>query len=311
MIGAVDIGGTKIAVGMADEAGRVLARAECATAPERGSADGLARITALLREAAARTDGVLRGIGIGCTGPVNPLAGTVGNVEFLPGWEGTDLAGELSRALGVSAALENDADAAALGEAAWGAGRGASRFIYVTVSTGIGAGLVFDGQLYRGVDGAHPEIGHHVLDLAGPACSCGAHGCWESLASGPAMARWVNEQDQPSRFANAHSICEAAEQGDPLAQEAVAREARYLGLGIANLITLYTPDVIALGGGVMRSLHLFEDTIRETIRSMCGYVPHEKTRLVAAALGDDVGLVGAACAWLHRFEHRRFAVSLA
>jgi glucokinase len=301
MIGAVDIGGTKIAVGMVDEAGRVLARAQCATAPERGPADGLARITALLRETAAQAGGTLRGIGVGCTGPVDPLAGTIGNVEFLTGWEGADLAGELARALGVSAAIENDADAAALGEAAWGAGQGAVRFIYVTVSTGIGAGLVFDGQLYRGVNGAHPEIGHHIVDPSGPACFCGGHGCWESMASGPALARWVQEQDPASRLTDAQSICVAAEQGDPLAQKAVAREGRYLGLGLANLVTLFTPDVIAVGGGVMRSLHLFRDTIVETIRATCGLVPHERTRLVPAGLGADTALIGAARVWLHRY----------
>lgn len=313
-IGAVDIGGTKIAVGMVDEAGRVVARTECPTAAERGWTDGLTRIITMLRETGARARGSLRGIGVGCTGPVDPLTGTLGNVEFLPEWEGVALAEDLACAFDVPVALENDADAAALGEVRWGAGRGARRFIYVTVSTGIGGGLVFDGQLYRGVDGAHPEIGHHVLDPRGPVCPCGARGCWEAWASGPALVRWTQEHDPQSaystRWADARSICEAAERGDPLAREAVAHEAHYLGLGLANLITLYAPDVIALGGGVMRSLHLFVDTIHETICSMCGYVPYEKTRLVPAALGDDVALVGAACAWWHRFEHARFVEAL-
>jgi len=315
MIGAVDVGGTKIAVGMVDESGQVLARAECSTAPERGFADGLARITTMLRKTAAQAGGELCGIGIGCTGPVNPLAGTLDNVEFLPGWEGANLAGELSRALNVAVALENDADAAALGEAAWGAGRGTRRFIYVTVSTGIGGGLVFDGQLYRGVDGAHPEIGHHVIDPSGPACSCGAHGCWESLASGPAMVRWVRESE-PDRVPtaetlDARSVCAAAEQGEPRAIAAVAREGYYLGLGLANLVTLFAPGLIALGGGLMRSRHLFWDTILETIRTMCGFVPLEKVRLVPAVLGPDAGLIGAARVWLHRCNSSGFSDTLA
>ncbi len=308
MIGAVDIGGTKIAAGMVTASRQLLARVECPTAPERGLADGLARITTMLQEAASRAGGDLRGIGIGCTGPVDPLAGTIGDVEFLPGWEGADIAGELSRGFGVPAAIENDADAAALAEAAWGAGRGASRFIYVTVSTGIGAGLVFDGRLYRGVDGAHPEIGHHVIDPSGPACFCGAYGCWESLASGPAMAQWTRDGTLDGfhtlESLDARSICAAAEQGEPLAQAAVAREGYYLGLGLANLITLFVPEVIALGGGVMRSRHLFWDQILETIRATCGLVPFEKVRLVPAALGMDVGLAGAACVWFHRYNER-------
>jgi len=306
MIGAVDIGGTKIAVGVVDESGRVWAYTECLTTPERGWTDGLARIIKMLQETASHAGGELHGVGVGCTGPVDPLAGTIGNVEFLPGWEGANLAGELSRAFHLPVAIENDADAAALGEAAWGAGRGAERFIYVTVSTGIGGGLVFDGQLYRGVDGAHPEIGHHVIDPAGPACFCGAHGCWESLASGPGMARWMRDNDQDGLYAtellDARSICAAAERGDPLAQAAVAREAYYLGLGLANLITLFVPDVIALGGGLMRSRHLFWDTILNTIRGMCGLVPYEKVRLVSAVLGPQAGLIGAARVWLHRYD---------
>ena len=306
MIGAVDIGGTKIAVGMVDESGQVLARVECATAPERGPADGLARITAMLRETAARAGGDPCGVGVGCTGPVDPFTGTVGDVEFLAGWEGADLAGELSRAFGVSAAVENDADAAALGEAAWGAGRGTRRFMCITVGTGIGGGLVVDGQLYRGVDGAHPEIGHHVIDPSGPACACGARGCWESLASGPGLVQWMRENTPAGVRApetlDARAICAAAERGDPLARAAVARVGRYLGLGLANLVTLFVPDVIALGGGLMRSRHLFWDTILETIRTTCGFVPHEKVRLVPTALGPDAGLIGAARVWLHRYR---------
>lgn len=305
MIGAVDIGGTKIAVGMVDESGRVLSRAECPTAPEQGLADGLNRIAALLRQTAAQAGGELRGIGVGCTGPVDPLTGIIiGENAFLPGWENVSLSDELAGRLNVPAVVENDADAAALGESWWGAGRGVSKFIYVTVSTGIGGGLVFDGQLYRGADGAHPEIGHHVIDPSGPRCFCGACGCWESLAAGPALARWFKDAcpaglpgvDAP----DARQICDAAAQGHRQAQAAVAHEAAVLGLGLANLVTLFSPDVIALGGGVMRSWPLFSEIVHSTIHSNCGLVPHQKTRLVPAALGTDTGIIGAACAWLHR-----------
>jgi len=314
MIGAVDIGGTKIAAGIVNETGQVLARAECPTDSARSFADGLARISAMLRETAAQVGGELRGIGIGCTGPVNPQAGTLGHIEFLPEWSGANLVAELEREFSVTAAIENDADAAALGEAAWGAGQGAHSFIYITVSTGIGGGLVIDGQLYRGVDGAHPEIGHHVIDPSGPLCFCGAYGCWESLASGLALARWLNALPSTSSGSgsspelvegeslDARSICAAADRGDPRALAAVAREAHYLGLGLANLITLFIPDVIALGGGLMNSRHLFWGKIQETIRANCGLVPFEKVRLVPAALGPETGLAGAAQVWLHHFK---------
>jgi glucokinase len=291
MIGAVDIGGTKIAVGMLERDGRILAHKECPTCPERGWQAGLERICRRLRETAREAGGELEGIGVGCTGPVDPQTGTLGRIEFLPGWEGCQLVSELQNAFGVAVYLENDADAAALGEWAWGAGKDAKRFIYVTISTGIGAGMVFDGHLYRGVDGSHPEIGHHVIDPSGPQCSCGARGCWESLASGPALAA-------RGGYPSASAVCQAAEGGETAACRAVEKEAYYLGLGIANLVTLFVPDLIALGGGVMRSRHLFWDKILQTIRENCGLVPFEKTRLVPAQLGGEVGLAGAAQVWI-------------
>src|SRR5580698_8858317 len=184
MIGAVDIGGTKIAVGMVDDTGKVLTRTQAPTDPNR-YADGLNMIANMVRETAVQVGLELTGIGIGSTGPVDPIPGEFGDVDFLPGWRGKNLVNDLAKVFNVTVALENDGDAAALAEAGWGAGRNRSRLIYVTVGTGIGGGMIFDGQLYRGVDGAHPEMGHQVIDPSGPACSCGFHGCWESLAAGP------------------------------------------------------------------------------------------------------------------------------
>jgi len=295
MIGAVDIGGTKIAVGMVNAEGNILAHTESPTAPEHGPQAGLASIVEMLQDVKQRAGGNLEGVGIGCTGPVNPLTGELERVEFLPEWEGLNLVAEIKKNFGVTAALENDADAAALGEFAWGAGRGTRRFIYVTVSTGIGGGIVFDGQLYRGVDGAHPELGHHVIDPSGPKCFCGARGCWESLASGPALAARGGQ-------ATARAVCEAAERGDSVARAVVEAEARYLGMGLANLVTLFVPDVIALGGGVMQSRHLFWREIERTIQENCGLVPFEKTRLVPAQLAGNVGLAGAAQTWIQRYR---------
>lgn len=294
MIGAIDIGGTKIAVGIVDETGEILVRAESPTFPDRGSEAGVINIVRMLRETLAQVSGKLEGIGIGCTGPVSPLTGELGRIEFLPGWEGTNLVTRLQDVFGISAALENDADAAALGEYVWGAGQGAQRFIYLTISTGIGGGIVLDGQLYRGVDGSHPEIGHHIIDQSGPECFCGARGCWESLTSGPALARRAGQL-------SARDSCEAARRGDAAAVVAIEEEGHYLGVGIANLITLFVPDIIVLGGGVMQSLDLFEDKINVTIASSCKLVPAWKTRLLPAALGRDAGLVGAAQVWKNRF----------
>ena len=295
MIGAIDIGGTKFAVGLVSEAGEVLARSETASRPEREANAGISNIIDMLRTLSSQIGETLTGIGIGCTGPVYPLAGELGNIQFLPGWEGINLVQRMQDAFGVSAAIENDADAAALGESVWGAGKGTQRFIYLTVSTGIGGGFVSDGQLYRGVDGSHPEMGHHVIDPSGPKCFCGAHGCWESLASGPALA-------QRGRRTTAREVCEAARRGDADARAAIEQEGMYLGLGLANLITMFVPDRIALGGGVMQSRELFWDKMLATIRTMCGLVPYEKTQILPAALGRDVALLGAAQVWIKRFR---------
>src|SRR5882724_11209449 len=193
MIGAVDIGGTKIAVGMVTESGQVLSRKESST--DAGCyANGLAMIVGLLRETAQIAGVEITGIGIGSTGPVDPFTGKFGEVDFLPGWRGQNPVEDLARMFRVKVALENDADAAALAEAGWGAGKNKARLVYVTIGTGIGSGIILDGQLYRGVDQSHPEIGHHLIDPLGPQCLCGFRGCWESLAAGPAMVEWLLSQ---------------------------------------------------------------------------------------------------------------------
>ncbi len=304
MIGAVDIGGTKIAVGMVDEEGKVLSRVQAPTDPER-YATSIQLIADMLRETCQSAGAQLTGIGIGSTGPVDPMRGEFGDVDFLPGWRGKSPVADLNKIFSVKVALENDGDAAALAEAGWGAGRNRKRLIYVTVGTGIGGGIILDGKLYRGVDGAHPEVGHQVIDPAGPACSCGFRGCWESLAAGPAMAAWFEKHvpaDDPHRIGiTAKKICELAQQGDVRALQAVEHEAYYLGLGLANLINLFTPDAIVLSGSVMKSADLFMNRIRAVIRGGCRFVPADKTQLTLASLGDDTNLIGAARVWHYRF----------
>jgi glucokinase len=300
MIGAIDIGGTKIAVGIVDDGGAVLAKVESPTQGERGYADGLARITSMLREAARKAGAEISGIGIGSTGWVYPFTGEFGDVDFLPTWKGCNPVKDLERAFNVRVALENDGDASALGEAAWGAGRGKRRLIYITVGTGIGGGIILDGQLYRGVDRSHPEIGHHVIDASGPPCTCGFRGCWEALATGPAMAAWYKSSASGNGVnLGAKEIFQLAREGDACARSAVERETYYLALGLANLIGLFVPDMIVLGGSVMKSIAL--EDVRKVIAQGCRFVPWEKTQLALASLGEDANLIGAARVWHHRF----------
>ncbi|HKE33755.1 MAG TPA: ROK family protein [Candidatus Acidoferrum sp.] len=306
MIGAVDIGGTKIAAGIVNDAGKVLARLETPTENARAYPDGLRHVIHMLREAAKKANTELSGIGIGSTGWVYPFTGEFGDVDFLPGWKGCNPVKDLAREFSVRVALENDGDASALGEASWGAGKGKSRLIYVTVGTGIGGGIILEGQLYRGVDRAHPEVGHHVIDAFGPECTCGFRGCWEALATGPAMAAWFNTNARATsghaEILSAKEIFQLAKKGHPLAQEAVAREALYLGLGLANLINLFVPDRIVMGGSIMKSMSLEE--IHKVIAKGCRFVPFEKTGIALASLGEDANLIGAAQVWHHRFGQR-------
>jgi glucokinase len=296
-VGAVDIGGTKIAVGIVSENGQILDRGECPTDPSRGFPDAVVRIREMLRQGIDRC-GTIDGIGVGCPGPLDPSTGVIGDVGTLPGWNGCDLTNAIGAHFGISVVVENDADAATLAEAAWGATQTSGTLIYVTISTGIGGGIVQGGRLYRGVRGAHPEIGHQLIDPSGPLCYCTLSGCWESLASGSAMSAWFAATNPRRDPLTAVQICTLARQGNPLAMASARREAHYLGLGLVNLVTIFAPEVICLGGGVMRSSELFLEDVRTMVRGLCTQVPVEHTTIALSSLGTDIGLLGAAQSWL-------------
>ena len=305
MVGAVDIGGTKLALGVVDDTGRVLAKAEAPTDVARGFGHAMEEISTLLRQCGERAGVKLYGIGIGCTGQVDAVTGLLGKVHNLPGWEGGNPVLYLCRELGLPTALENDADAAALGELYWGSGKARTPMIYVTVGTGIGVSIILDGKIYRGAGQCHPEMGHQVIDPSGPLCTCGVRGCWESLASGPALAAWIEKngpRNYPRENLTAREICSRAEGGDEWSRRAVERFGYHLGLGLANLVNIFAPQTIVLGGSVMKSAPLFLPRVHEVIRENCKLVPHEKLEIMLSSLGPDGGLIGAAQVWHHRFE---------
>jgi glucokinase len=305
IIGAVDIGGTKIAVGVVDAQGRVLRKTEFPTDATTGFDGAMHRVSGALSECTEVDRDGLQGIGIGCTGQVDALSGKLSNVHNLPNWEGRNPVDFVSCELNVPVAMENDADAAALGEMHYGAAKGKSPFVYVTIGTGIGVSVLLDGQIYRGVNQCHPEIGHHIVEPSGPLCSCGARGCWESLASGPSMTEWIRK-NAPANYGSeplsALETCTRAQDGDEWARRAVENEAYYLGVGLANLIVLFAPDAIVLGGSVMKSAFLFWEGIQKVIQKNCRLVPYEQIDITLASLGDDVALIGAAEVWRQRFS---------
>ncbi len=299
MIGALDIGGTKIAAGIVSPDGAVMAQRTCPTESSRGFDDGFTRIRRLLRDLEEESGASLDGIGIGCTGPVDPITGAIGKAELLPGWFNAPIAARLEQEFDVRVAMENDADAVALAEFAWGLGRGASCFVYITIGTGIGGAIVHGGELYRGANGAHPELGHVPLDIsAGPLCYCGLHGCWESLASGPAMESWYAAGGEITR---ASDIFKLAESGDSRAQQAVERTLHYLGLGLTGVVTTWCPDVLVLGGGVIRNAGAFVDKLRQMVNKLATQVPTDHLRIDVVPDSGTAGLQGAAAAWLHRY----------
>ncbi len=237
---------------------------------------------------------------------MDPIAGTIQNPYTLPSWQFVPFTTPLAEHFGVPAVLENDADVAALGEYWQGAGLGVSRLCAVTVGTGIGAAFILDGRIYRGLNGAHPEVGHHVVDPAGPECYCGSHGCWESLASGDALSVYSRQQAEanPAWLAvlgvetpeqvNGALVAQAARRGDPLALEIMAREAKYLALGMLNVISFFVPEVIVLSGGVIHSYDLLEPAIRQTMQRCSLMVPANQVQIVPAKLGYYAGVTGAA-----------------
>lgn len=293
----IDIGGTKIAVAALSGRGEILARTEI----ETRAAEGAPRVIARLIQAmhSITPSGSLLGIGIGCTGPVDPRTGHVMNPYTLPTWADVDIVSPLAAEFKTDVVLENDCDAAALAEFWQGAAQGTQNAIYVTVGTGIGAGLILQGKLYRGVGMVAGEFGHTTIDYAGAPCYCGSRGCLEMYAAGPAIAK-AYELKTGVSDATARTVIEAALGRDAHAVHVIERAAYYLGAGLANLISLLAPDVIVLGGGVMEHFELFEPTIRDTISKNVALVPWQLVNITRAALGANAGVLGAAKGLLER-----------
>ncbi len=301
----IDIGGTKLAAGAIEADGRIVARAETPTRADEGPERVLGRIVQLAKDVVARSQSrqvPVERIGIGCAGPVDRKTGLILDPPNLPGWTRVPLVEQIEKALGLPAVLENDANAAALGEYRYGAGQGVQGLVYLTVSTGIGGGIILDGKIWHGLKDAAGEIGHMTLLPDGPPCGCGNRGCLEALASGPAIARRAREllaAGRPSRLRDlveftAADVARLAHEGDPVACEAWESAVKYLALGVAAAITIVAPERVILGGGVTRAGNLLFEPLRREVKRRVRLVPVGDVLILPAALGDDVGILGAA-----------------
>lgn len=308
----VDIGGTNLNVGVVPfEGGRPPVFLTEPTAAHRGPKAVVDRVVEMGRDAMRQVAGEgadlqkeFAGVGVGAPGPLDRKTGTVLSTPNL-GWRNFPLRDLIANALHLPTTLDNDANAATYGESWLGAGRGARVLIGLTLGTGIGGGIVFDGELYHGVNDVAGEIGHMSIDSTGRKCKCGNYGCLEQYASGTAIAaRAIEGLEAGSRSIlpemvgdlkeiTAHTVFEAVVKGDPYAVEVMKETARFLGAGIASLINLLNPDRIVIAGGVTQAGdHLFLP-LREEVRRRAFRVAAEACTIVPAELGEHAGVVGA------------------
>ena len=296
---AVDIGGTHIRVALYEPNSitPVAHQRTRSRANEPGVYDRLEQAI----ESIWPQDGV-RAIGIASPGPLDPHTGTILATPNIPEWQNFPLTAKLSQRFNVPAYLDNDANMAGLAEYQYGAGKGHENLVYLTISTGIGGGVISHGCLLQGFHGMGAELGHMTIDPNGPMCGCGKRGHIESFSSGPSIARYVNEQLaagqksslQSQPVAGTVQIAEAARAGDALAISAFERAGHYLGIAVANYLAIFDPSILIFGGGVSQVGELLFKPFEESLRKHT-FHPHYLDNLVItkAALGDDAGLLGA------------------
>jgi glucokinase len=309
LVVGVDVGGTKVAAGLVDSLGKIHAQSRTPMV-SNDAARGLAAVAAAIDEL-ERLSPVserVRPIGVCAPGPLNPTTGVIINPPNLQAWHKYPLADELRRLYpGAEVKIDNDANAAALAEAKWGAGRGYSNVFYATIGTGIGTGIVFDGVVYHGRTGSATEGGHLGIDPCGPLCPCGKRGCIEVLASGPAIARRAREKlahstksllldmaEGDAQAVTSEMIAKAYWAGDAIAKEVMREILDLLAYWLGNVVDLVEPDVIVIGGGVSSMLAPFLDEIRGRWIGACLNPYPQDIPLVLAHYKEDAGIAGAA-----------------
>ncbi len=306
----VDLGGTNIVTAVADARGRLHARSKIPTDIRRGPKDVLKRMAAQVLEvfrASGLKPSQVLGVGVGSPGPLNAHTGVVLQTPNLVGWKNVPLARILKAATGFKVKLDNDARAAALAEAAYGAGKGCDPVVVLTLGTGVGGGIIVEGKALSGPDTCAGELGHMALDPKGPPCNCGQVGCLEQYASATGIARMAREALSKKRRGPLWKLCggdlskvsakmahQALLQGDPSSKAAFAKAGWALGTAVAGYINIFNPERVILAGGVMLGgRELLADTTR-IAKAKAFPEPARRARIVRASLGDDAGVIGAA-----------------
>jgi glucokinase len=307
----LDIGGTKLAAGVVDARGEVHSFLVEPTRAQEGPDAALPRLFELGRRAVAES-GVgwasIEAVGIGCGGPLDAEAGVLIAPPHLPGWRDVPISELAVSAYERPVALENDATAAAAGEHRWGAGAGVRHMVYVTISTGVGGGVVIDGQLYRGAGGNGGELGHVTVDWRGRRCrGCGRNGCLEAYVSGTSIAERAQEAGLP--FATSEAVAAAESAGDAGARALWNETVEALACGLVSIVNLFEPELVVLGGGVTRSGALLLDPVREAVRAGAMRPAGDAVEVVLSPLGDRVGVAGAAAIAYDRIGLRDLSAS--
>jgi glucokinase len=314
----IDLGGSKILTAVVNLQGEVLSSDESMTPAIKGRKAVIQSILDSAHRALKRANVAISeicAVGVGAPGLSNPETGILFTSANLPGWQDVPLRDIMQERLGKKAFVINDANAAALGEFYFGAARGARNFIYITLSTGIGGGIVIDGKIYTGAIGAAGEVGHMTIDDNGPICNCGNRGCWETLASGTALAREAKHRIKEGvrtsileyaegdvEKVTAQVIHSAAQQGDSLAKELIARTGYYVGVGLANLINIFNPELIVIGGGLSNIGDMLLGPAFKVAGERAYREVFQVVRFASAELGRNSGVLGAAAFALHEIR---------
>ena len=307
LVVAIDLGGTQVRAALCDTHGKILARAREDTRASEGPEAVFSRIASTVRQVAEDWSRV-RAIGYGSPGPMDSRRGIILEARNLPGLANFPMKARLEDEFHVPAFIGHDAKVAALAEHQYGAGRGVDYMIYITISTGIGSGIIADGKIFLGWRGFAGEVGHHTLEPQGPLCTCGNHGDLESLASGPAIERDARDALRAGRESKMSAmvggnldkltgaiITRAARENDPLARELLDRAGTYIGMGLANLLQILDTELFVLGGSVAANAwdFLYPALIAELDKRAMPSM-RKGVRVVQAQFGGDVGLLGAA-----------------